>query len=118
MDRHFVRQSLAGTSLGCTRCRAMEDCSAGGVGQAAIIGGLFVLGQIFTYLAFQFGDVSVATPVFGVKVLIVALCGLLMAGEAIPPRIWIAACLATTGVGFVQFTDEDRLHPQQAHIHR
>lgn len=73
-------------------------------GQAAIIGGLFVLGQVFTYLAFQFGDVSVATPVFGVKVLIVALCGLLMAGEAIPPRIWIAACLATTGVGFVQFT--------------
>lgn len=73
-------------------------------GQAAIIGGLFVLGQIFTYLAFQYGDVSVATPVFGVKVLIVALCGLLMAGEAIPYRIWIAACLAAGGVAFVQFT--------------
>ncbi len=36
--------------------------------QAAVIGLTFFLGQLFTYLAFQYGDVSVATPIFGVKV--------------------------------------------------
>ncbi|MEZ6041635.1 MAG: hypothetical protein R3C20_14105 [Planctomycetaceae bacterium] len=71
-------------------------------GQAAVIGGLFVLGQLFTYLAFQFGDVSVATPVFGVKVLMVALLVSALAGEAVPGRVWIASALATVGVILVQ----------------
>ena len=32
----------------------------------------FVAGQLCTYLAFQLGDVSLATPVFGVKIILVA----------------------------------------------
>ena len=36
-------------------------------GPAAAIAFAFVMGQLCTYLAFQFGDVSLATPVFGVK---------------------------------------------------
>ncbi len=72
--------------------------------QAAIIGGLFVLGQLFTYLAFQYGDVSVATPIFGVKVLMVAALGAVLAGDHVPVRMWIAAVLATAGVVLVQST--------------
>lgn len=70
--------------------------------QAALVGFSFVLGQLFTYLAFRYGDVSVATPVFGVKVIIVA--GLLawLAGEQISGRIWLGAILATIGVGVIQ----------------
>lgn len=73
-------------------------------GQAAIIGGLFVLGQLFTYLAFQFGDVSVATPIFGIKVLMVAAMGTLLAGTPVTPQVWLAAALATAGVILVQTT--------------
>lgn len=74
-------------------------------GQAAVIGGLFVLGQLFTYLAFQYGDVSVATPIFGVKVLMVAVIGSVMTGEPVTLRVGIAAGLATAGVVLVQSTN-------------
>jgi drug/metabolite transporter (DMT)-like permease len=71
-------------------------------GQAALVGGLFVMGQVFTYLAFQRGDVSVATPVLGLKVLIVALLTSMLAGEVVANRIWLAAALASVGIGLVQ----------------
>ncbi|HND54097.1 MAG TPA: DMT family transporter [Pirellulaceae bacterium] len=73
-----------------------------GWGQAAAVGACFVAGQMFSYLAFQHGDVSVATPVFGVKVIIVAVILAVLAGEAIGARVWIGAVLATIGVGVVQ----------------
>ena len=71
---------------------------------AAIIGLLFVLGQLFTYLAYQFGDVSVATPVFGVKVLMVALLTSLIAREEVPAIIWIAGAMASAGIILIQWT--------------
>ncbi|MFK7817861.1 MAG: hypothetical protein AB8G99_04040 [Planctomycetaceae bacterium] len=88
-------------------------CSAGPVirgdivpvaawGTAAIVGGLFVVGQILTYLAFQSGDVSVATPVLGLKVLIVALLTSLLSGSPVSGRVWFAAALASVGIGLVQ----------------
>jgi len=70
--------------------------------QAALVGLTFVLGQLFTYLAFQFGDVSVATPIFGVKVIIVALMVAGMTQDSISTSVWIGAFLATLGVAFVQ----------------
>jgi drug/metabolite transporter (DMT)-like permease len=71
---------------------------------AAAIGLCFVLGQLLTYLAFQLGDVSVATPVFGVKVLIVALLMAAITGEFVSSRVWLGAVLATIGVALVQLT--------------
>lgn len=70
--------------------------------QAGLVGLSFVLGQLFTYLAFQHGDVSVATPVFGVKVIIVAIILALLTQEQIAVRVWIGAALAAIGVGFIQ----------------
>lgn len=70
--------------------------------QAVLVGASFVLGQLFTYLAFRFGDVSVATPVFGVKVIIVAALLAWLAGEQIAGRVWLGAVLATIGVGVIQ----------------
>ena len=51
--------------------------------QAALVALSFVAGQVFTYFAYQHGDVSVATPVFGVKVIIVAVILSGLAGEPI-----------------------------------
>lgn len=70
--------------------------------QAALVGLAFVLGQLLTYLAFQYGDVSVATPVFGVKIVMVAIALSLLAGEAVPGRVWLGAVLAAVGVAIVQ----------------
>jgi drug/metabolite transporter (DMT)-like permease len=70
--------------------------------QASLVGLTFVLGQMFTYLAFQYGDLSVATPIFGVKVLIVAAMIAVFADEPVPGRVWIGALLATAGIGFIQ----------------
>lgn len=70
---------------------------------AAVIGLLFVLGQLFTYLAFQLGDVSVATPVLGVKVLMVALLVSVMAQVKVPAMIWIAGALASAGIILIQW---------------
>jgi drug/metabolite transporter (DMT)-like permease len=69
---------------------------------AAAIAFAFVLGQLCTYLAFQFGDVSLATPIFGVKIIIVALLSVLVGEKAINTPIWIAAVLAAVGIGVVQ----------------
>jgi len=71
-------------------------------GPAAAIGATFVIGQVFTYLAFQYGDVSLATPVLGVKIILVAIISSLLAETPVAPRIWGTAVLASLAVGIVQ----------------
>lgn len=73
--------------------------------QPASIGILFVAGQVFMFLAVKLGDVSIAAPVLGVKVLIVPALGTLLIGENPESRIWLAAAVAMLGIGFVQMTD-------------
>jgi len=69
---------------------------------AAIIAFAFVAGQLCTYLAFQLGDVSLATPIFGVKIIIVAVLSSLISDQGITVQIWIAAILAAIGIGVIQ----------------
>src|SRR5262245_42244927 len=40
--------------------------------QPAVVAVLFVLGQVLTLLALRIGDVSIATPVLGLKIVLVA----------------------------------------------
>lgn len=72
--------------------------------KAALIGFLYTLGQVLTFLAFEKGDVSVATPVMGSKVLMVALLNAAASGKPVSGRIWFASALATIGIAFVQFS--------------
>jgi drug/metabolite transporter (DMT)-like permease len=53
----------------------------------------FFVGQIFTFLALTRGDVSVATPVLGTKVIFVALFGMALASEELGPAMWFATFL-------------------------
>jgi drug/metabolite transporter (DMT)-like permease len=69
--------------------------------QPILTGACFVAGQWLTFAAIERGDVSVATPVLGVKILLVALIATLLAGERLPPRLWLAAAVATTGVALL-----------------
>lgn len=74
--------------------------------QPAIIGALFLAGQLFTFLAVDRGDVSIAAPVLGIKVLIVPAAAPLFVHEELPARVWIAAAVAVVGIAFVQARDE------------
>ena len=74
--------------------------------QPAIMGVLFLAGQLFTFLAVEKGDVSIAAPVLGIKVLIVPATAPLFVNEQASPRIWLAAAIAVVGIGFVQARDE------------
>lgn len=71
-------------------------------GPAVALAAAFVGGQLCTYLAFQYGDVSLATPIFGVKIILVAVISSLMAEKAIELRLWIAATLAAVGIAVLQ----------------
>ncbi len=73
--------------------------------QPALVGALFLAGQLFTFLAVKFGDVSIAAPVLGIKVLIVPALAPFFVDEAMSTRIWIAAAIAVVGIVCVQARD-------------
>jgi drug/metabolite transporter (DMT)-like permease len=65
---------------------------------------LFIAGIGFTFTAVQVGDVSIATPVLGVKVVFVALLSMLVNDTGLPKPLWIGAILAAVGIGLIQWT--------------
>jgi drug/metabolite transporter (DMT)-like permease len=66
--------------------------------QPAVAGLLFFAGQVFTLLALNTGDVSVATPVLGVKILLVALLSTVLIGDPVGARLWTAAALSSVAI--------------------
>ena len=70
-----------------------------------IVGGLFFAGQLFTVLALKVGHASIATPVLGSKVVMVAL--LLAVGFAAPVslNVWIAAAMSSLGIMILAWPD-------------
>lgn len=69
--------------------------------QPLIVGMLFVAGQGATLLALKLGDVSVATPVMGVKTVIVAVLATVMLAEDPPWQLWVAAVLSAAAIGLL-----------------
>jgi drug/metabolite transporter (DMT)-like permease len=72
--------------------------------QPLAVGSLFVVGQVTTMLALTKGEVSVATPVLGLKIVLVALFSWLLIAKPLPANIWIASLLATLGVMLLNVT--------------
>jgi drug/metabolite transporter (DMT)-like permease len=64
-------------------------------------------GQLFGFLAFEKGDISVAVPVFGLKVILVALFTPLFIGDAVGVKLWIAALLTVLGIALLNRKDGD-----------
>jgi drug/metabolite transporter (DMT)-like permease len=64
---------------------------------AALAACAFFSGQVFTFLALKRGDVSLATPILGTKVIWVAAFSVLLIGRALPPLIWVAVFLTALG---------------------
>lgn len=82
--------------------KAPPDGLAGWLwGAAPACSVLFFLGQICTFRAISGGDVSVATPIFGTKVVITALFGALFLPGGVGADLWVGAFLCTAGVALV-----------------
>lgn len=64
---------------------------------------MFMAGLALTFYAVNQGDVSVATPVFGVKVIFVPLLLWGLHSTSLPPSLWISAAMATVGIAAIQF---------------
>jgi drug/metabolite transporter (DMT)-like permease len=71
------------------------------VWQAAVIAALFVGGQAMTMLALNRGDVSVATPVMGTKVVFVAVFVALIVGDPLPVDYWVSAGMSAAGIALL-----------------
>jgi drug/metabolite transporter (DMT)-like permease len=66
-----------------------------------LMGVLFCLGSFFTFQAYRVGDISVANPVLGVKILFVAIFSALFLEEAVTPGWWAGAVLATLAIALL-----------------
>ncbi len=75
--------------------------------QPAVVALLFLAGQVVSFLALTRGDVSVATPVLGLKVVLVAALVTLVTGEAVSGALWTAAVLSSAGIVFLNRGDDD-----------
>ena len=63
-------------------------------------------GQLSQFLALEKGDISVAVPVFGLKVVLVAFFTPLVIGDAVEMKLWAAAGLSVLGITFLNRKDE------------
>ncbi len=72
--------------------------------QPLLVAVLFLAGQILTLLSLHGGDVSVATPVLGLKIILVALFTTVLIGQALSYPLWAAAILSTTGIAVLNHT--------------
>lgn len=70
---------------------------------AVLCGCLFFAGQVLTIVAITKGDVSIATPVLGSKVVLVALFLVLFTDTPVSGFTWLAAFLTTVGIVFLQW---------------
>jgi drug/metabolite transporter (DMT)-like permease len=74
--------------------------------QPVLGGALFFAGQVFTFMALG-GDVSLATPVLGLKILFVAAASALLVDEPVRAAWWLAAVLGTAAIVLLQSTPRE-----------
>jgi drug/metabolite transporter (DMT)-like permease len=72
--------------------------------QPALVALLFLSGQIWTFVALSRGDVSVATPVLGLKIIMVAALSAFLLTKPVSAKMWLSAALATAGVMLLNFS--------------
>lgn len=63
-----------------------------------VTAGTFLIGQIFTFRALRHGEVSVATPLLGTKVLLTAAFAAGIFGQRLAPQWWFGAAASALGV--------------------
>ena len=69
--------------------------------QPAVVALLFFAGQLLTLLALDKGDVSIATPVLGAKVVLVAVFTTVLLDQDVGRYLWVAAILSCSGIALL-----------------
>lgn len=90
-----------------------EIPAGGSIWQPLIVAALFMAGQVTAIIALTRGDVSVAGPVMGLKIVMVAGFVTLLTDVPLPGELWMAAVLATLGVIFLNARGPGATH---AHV--
>ncbi len=78
--------------------------------QPALAGVFYLLGQLLNFVALQKGDVSVATPVMGLKIIFVALFTTLLLTTGVSLKLWMAAGLSSLAIVLLNRTDGAQHH--------
>jgi drug/metabolite transporter (DMT)-like permease len=65
---------------------------------------LFLIGHLLTLFALRIGDVSITTPVLGLKIILVALLSSALVGQQLTRGLWSAAGLSCVGIALLQFS--------------
>jgi len=99
-------------AVGCQACWVLRTQPFSRVGalHAAMAGCVFFAGQVFTFLAFNRGDVSVVTPLLGTKVIWVAGFSMLLAGTGLTPHLWVAVFATAVGAAILGY--QPGAHPR------
>ena len=73
--------------------------------QPAVVAVFYLLGQLLNFFALQRGDVSVATPVMGLKIILVALFTTVLLTSGVSAKLWCAAALSSLAIALLNRTD-------------
>ena len=73
--------------------------------QPALVAVFYLLGQLLNFLAIQQGDVSVATPVMGLKIILVAVFTKLLLTTGVSSTLWAAAALSSAAIALLNRTE-------------
>ncbi|MEO7933641.1 MAG: DMT family transporter [Chthoniobacterales bacterium] len=76
----------------------------------------FFIGQIFTFRAIARGDVSIVTPVLGLKSMLIAVICAVILRENIPPGWWLASALSVIAVALLADRTPTRIKAVQATV--
>ena len=77
--------------------------------QPLLVGLAFFSGIVLNIVALHRGDVSVATPLLGTKVLFVAVFTMVVLGKPVLPSLWISAVLVAVALAILR-GPADRVH--------
>jgi drug/metabolite transporter (DMT)-like permease len=78
--------------------------------QPAVVAVFFLVGQLLNFSAIQYGDVSVATPLMGLKIILVAVFTKLLLATGVSGELWIAAALSSLAIAFLNRTEGTAHH--------
>lgn len=78
-----------------------EAVVVGQLWQPLVVAALFVGGQVLTFVALEKGDVSVATPAFGAKTVVVAWLSTAILGVELPWQLWAGAVLSFLAIALL-----------------
>ncbi|WP_269523339.1 hypothetical protein [Coraliomargarita parva] len=102
----FVANLLFVAVFGCYLLGDWSGFSLKQIHLPMICGGLFFLGQLFTFASIRVGDVSVQTPIMGTKVMFVVLIGLALGTEAPSSKLMLVASAVMVAVAMLGFSDK------------